>query len=92
MAPEFFQVIIFQMKRLQPDQSGESVVAERSDVAVVQEQMPDPVAAKEVLLVDVAKVVAIQMNVGGVHGNEKRNIGVVFGGAGNYVLRPGSIM
>ena len=77
MTSQLLQPVVLQVESFESSQPLESVVAEGHNIGVVEEEVPDAVPAQEVLLVDVSQVVPVQVDVGGIHGDEEGHVGVV---------------
>ena len=88
VAVKLSNVILVQVKLAKVGQSGEGIVADRDDVAVVQEQLLDSVTSKEVLLVNVLKIVAVKVKGSRVHGDQDWDVAVIVAGASDNVQGP----
>ena len=85
--------VVLQVQHLKLCEAVEGLVIDGLNAAAVEEQVDDPLAADEGLALERAhKVVAVQVDGGGVHGDEGRDLGVAPHGALDDVLRPGRVV
>ena len=80
------------MQRLEAGEAVEGLAGERGHAAAVHEERAHPPPPDEALRVDVAEVVAVHADDGGVHGDEEGHVGVVAGGALDDVDGPGRVV
>ena len=89
---DLLQLVVLQVQRLEAGEPVEGLAGERGHAAGVHEERAHPPPPDEALRVDVAEVVAVHADDGGVHGDEEGHVGVVAGGALDDVDGPGRVM
>ena len=85
---ELLQLVVLQVQHLRPGQAFQAERSDRDDVAVVQENLDNMTSSNEARSYQLRHVVAIKVDLSGVHGDEGGHVGVAPAGALDRVHRP----
>ena len=84
---ELLQLVVLQVEHLHPGQAFQAERSDREDVAVVQENLDRMASSYEPRSDQLRHVVAIKVDLSGVHGNKGGHVDVVAGRALDLVRR-----
>lgn len=77
IARDLLEPVGLQVQDLQLHQAVQRAVADGLDAAVVEEERADPLATDECRALEVVEGVAVEVDEGSVHGDERRHVAVV---------------
>ena len=92
LSGELGHQVVLQEQPLESAQSGQAAVGQSTDLASIQVNCCHSRPAQEHLGPELAKVVAVQVEDGGVHGDLPGHVGEVPGGALDHVEGPGLVV
>ena len=85
---KFLEMVFFKVEHLGPSEAFEAEGADGDNLAVVEEHLRDVTSSNEAGSDQLGHVVAIEVDLSGVHGDEGGHVGVVPAGALDLVHRP----